>query len=175
MLGTKRLFGIVLSGAAFALNVPQVALAKTPTITAQTLIERAQIADLLTRYYYNLGHSSADSFAAFYADDAEMILGNQTFKGKEGIGKAYQGTADSPQRKAYAFNISISNPLITVDGNSAKAQIIFTEIIIDKQGDPPRVLVQGREYDTLAKVKGEWRFKRRQIMPGAQVPDGWTN
>lgn len=160
---------------AIAAALPPAAMARTPQVTAQTLIDRAQISDLLTRYYYNLGHSSADSFAAFYADDAEMILGNQTFKGKEGIEKAYRGTGDSPQRKAYAFNISISNPLITVDGNTAKAQIIFTEIIVDKQGDPPRVLVQGREYDTLVKVKGEWRFKRRQIMPGAQVPEGWTN
>jgi uncharacterized protein (TIGR02246 family) len=151
------------------------ARAQAPAVTAQALADRAEIADLITRYYYNLGHSSADAFAAFYADDAELVLGKQVFKGKEGIESAYKGTADSPQRKAYAFNITISNPLVTVRGDTATAQIIFTEFLTDKQGDPPRVIVQGREYDWLVKQNGKWRFKKRQIMPGAQSPEGWTN
>jgi hypothetical protein len=151
------------------------AQAQSGAITARTLIDRAEIEDLLTRYYYNLGHSSPDSFAASYADDAELVLGANSYKGKEGIERAYKsaGGTDSPQRRAFAFNVSISNPLIVVTGSTATAQLIFTEIIVDKQGDPPRVLVQGREYDWLVKAKGQWRIKKRQIMPGAQVPEGW--
>lgn len=152
-----------------------VARAQDGAITAQTLVDRAQIEDLLTRYYYNLGHGSPDSFSTFYADDAELILGPNRYKGKEGIEGAYKSAGqNSPGRKAFSFNVTLSNPLIIVHGDTATAQLIFTEIIIDTQGAAPRVLQQGREYDNFVKVNGQWRFKKRQILPGAQSPTGWT-
>ena len=137
-------------------------------VTAQTLVDRAQIEDLLTRYYYNLGHASADSFSAFYTSDAELVLGPNSYKGKDGIEGAYKAAgANAPGRKAFSFNVLLSNPLIVVHGSAATAQLIFTEIIIDTQGAAPRVLTQGREYDDLVKLNGQWRFKRRRILPGA--------
>jgi hypothetical protein len=174
MFHTIRAFAL---GAALSLlaAAPGLAQQQAPAITAQTLIDRAEITDLLTRYYYSLGKASADSFGAFYTEDAELVLGSSTFKGRAGIEGAYRGTGDSPQRRAYAFNILLSNPLITVRGDTATAQIIFTELLIEKQGEKPHVHTQGREYDTLVKVNGQWRFKRRQIMPGTQAPAGWTN
>lgn len=144
-------------------------------VTAQMLVDRAQIEDLLTRYYYNLGHASADSFSAFYASDAELVLGPNSYKGKDGIEGAYKAAgANAPGRKAFSFNVLLSNPLIVLHGGSATAQLIFTEIIIDTQGAAPRVLTQGREYDNLVKQNGQWRFKKRQITAGAQEPAGWT-
>src|SRR5689334_10549041 len=69
--------------------------AQESPITAQTLIDRAQIEDLLTRYYDNLGHGSADSFSSFYADDAELVLGKNSYKGKAGIAGAYQAAGQN--------------------------------------------------------------------------------
>jgi hypothetical protein len=173
--GRLRAFsGLLGAACALALVPAQPACAQAAKITAQTLIDRAEIDDLLTRYYYNLGHSSADSFAAFYADDAELILGKNSYKGKEGVEGAYKaaGAAPTPQRLSFAFNILLNNPLIVVTGNTATAKIVFTEIIIDKEGDAPRILTQGREFDHLVKVKGQWRFSKRQIMGAAQAwPD----
>src|SRR5580692_7291630 len=63
--------------------------------TAKTLVERAQIQDLITHYYYNFGKENPQSFPDFYADDAELILGNTHFKGKDGIAKAYARPANS--------------------------------------------------------------------------------
>ena len=162
-------------GAGLALALGAQAGAQGSRMTVQAVIDRAEIEDLLTRYYYNLGHGSADSFSAFYADDAELVLGPNGYKGKAGIESAYKSAGDAnPALKAFSFNVSLSNPLIVVHGDTATAQLIFTEVVIDTQGAAPRVLTQGREYDTLAKVKGQWRFKKRQIMPGAQKPAGWT-
>jgi len=147
-------------------------------VTAATLVDRANIEDLLSRYYYNLGHSSPDSLGMFYTDDAEMILGTTSYKGKAGIEGAYKGlaNADIPQRKSFSFNVLLSNPLVTVHGNTATARIIFTEVIIDKKGDAPRILVQGKEFDSLAKVKGQWRFTKREIRGAEQgPPDGWKD
>ncbi len=145
-------------------------------VTARTLVDRAQIQDLITRYYYNFGRDNSGSFANFYAEDAELILGSTHFKGRDGITKAYAGAEkNSPMRKAYAFNVTISNPLITVHGSAATAQLIFTEYLTGKRGDAPVIRTQGREYATFIKEHGQWRYKTRQIMSGAEAPAGWGN
>jgi len=150
------------------------ATAGAEEITAKTLVDRAQIQDLITRYYYNFGRENAESFTDFYADDAELILGNTHFKGKEGIAKAYtRGSAPSPMAKAYSFNVTISNPLIIVHGDTATSQLTFTEYLIDKQGEAPHITTQGREYATFTKVGGKWRYRTRQIKGGTEPPAGW--
>src|SRR3954447_11995532 len=58
-------------------------------VNAETLVDRLQIQDLITRYYNNFGRENAENFADFYADDAELILGERHFKGKNGIMEAY--------------------------------------------------------------------------------------
>ncbi len=142
-------------------------------ITAKTVVDRAQIQDLITRYYYNFGKEKPESFSDFYADDAELILGANHFKGKDGIAKAYGRGGSSPVAKAYAFTVTISNPLIVVHGNSATAKLIFTEFLTQKEGDPLRVTTQGREYASFVKVNGQWRYKTRQIKGGTAPPDDW--
>jgi hypothetical protein len=69
--------------------------------------------------------------------------------------------------------VTISNPLIVVHGSSATSQVIFTEFLIDKQGEAPRIRTQGREYATFVKVKCRWRYKTRQIKGGTEPPEGW--
>lgn len=143
-------------------------------MSTRALSDRAEIQDLITRYYYNFGNSDHESFTDFYADDAELILGDNHFKGKEGIAKAYeQAAAKGPAAKAYSFNVTISNPLIVVRGDNATAELIFTEFLMEKQGDAPRIRTQGREYATFVKVKGQWRYKTRQVKGGTQPPPGW--
>ncbi|MGH8220669.1 MAG: nuclear transport factor 2 family protein [Steroidobacteraceae bacterium] len=158
-----------------------VALASLATVQAQgttdnALRDRAQIQDLITRYYYNFGKSDPESFTDFYANDAELILGNTHYKGKDGIAKAYKragGGKNSPPAKPYSFNVTISNPLIVVHGNTATGELIFTEYLMEKQGDAPHIRTQGREYATFVKVHGHWRYKTRQIKGGTEPPEGW--
>jgi hypothetical protein len=152
--------------------------AQAQDVTAKTLVDRAQIQDLITHYYYNFGKEKPESFPDFYADDAELILGNTHFKGKDGIAKAYarpaNSSAPSPMQKAYSFNVTISNPLIVVHGDTATSALIFTEYLMQKQGDVPTIRTQGREYATFVKVNGKWRYKTRHIMGGNEPPDGWV-
>jgi hypothetical protein len=169
--------GIGALGIACCLALVAGPTARAQDITATTLVARAQIQDLVTRYYYNFGRETPESFTDFYADDAELILGTKHFAGKEGIAKAYQrpaasGSAPAPQ-KPYSFNVTIGNPLILVDGDTATSVVIFTEFLIDKQGEVPHIRTQGREYATFVKVKGKWRYKTRQIQGGNEPPEGW--
>ena len=162
-------------GLAASLVLAAIPAALAQGMTARELSDRAQIQDLITRYYYNFGNTNPESFSDFYADDAELILGATHYKGKDGIAKAYRlaGRAGGPPRKAYSFNVTISNPLIVVHRDAATSQLIFTEFLIEKQGDAPRVTTQGREYATFVKVHGQWRYKTRQIKGGTEPPEGW--
>ncbi len=162
-------------GGAWCLALAVNPVAHAQGITAKTLVDRAQIQDLITHYYYNFGKESPESFSDFYADDAELILGTTHFKGKDGIAKAYapRPGGGGPARNAYSFNVTISNPLIIVHGDTATSELIFTEFLMDKQGDAPRVTTQGREYATFVKTNGQWRYKTRQIQGGTKPPEGW--
>jgi hypothetical protein len=149
-------------------------------VTSKTVVDRLQIQDLITRYYNNFGRENAENFADFYAEGAELILGERHYKGKDGILEAYgrgpakEGQPPRPPRPArYSFIVTISNPLIVVNGNSASAELVFTEFEIEKQGEAPKVTVQGKEYARFTKVKGIWRYAIRQIKGGTEPPEGW--
>ena len=164
--GTLALGGILVLAA--------ITVASAQDMTARELSDRAQVQDLITRYYYNFGKPTRDHFADFYAEDAELILGDMHYKGRAGIIQAYERAgANSPVSKAYSFNITISNPLVVVHGQTATAELIFTEYLMDKPDDAPHIRTQGREYSTFVKVKGVWRYKTRQIKGGTEPPDGW--
>ena len=152
-------------------------VARAEEINAATLVDRLQIEDLITRYYNNFGRENAENFADFYADDAELILGDRHFKGRDGIMQAYgraPGQAPRPPPPpCYSFIVLIGNPLIVVHSQTATAQLVYTEYVIEKQGDPVKVITQGKEYGTFVKVDGRWRYKTRQIKGGTELPDGW--
>ena len=170
-------FGVLGTGCCLAITTGAAARAEDRPMTAQTLIDRAEIEDLITHYYYNFGRENAQSFADFYAEDAELILGTNSYKGREGIESAYgRGRANqdrpAPPRR-YSFNVTISNPLIVVHGDTATSQLIFTEYVIQNQGDPLQVTTQGREYATFVRTAAGWRYKTRQIKGGTEPPEGW--
>jgi hypothetical protein len=178
---------------AAALGLCLAALTGAPTahaqdkMTAQTLIDRQLILDQITRYYYNFGKAEKQSEISFYAEDGELILGTRHYKGHEGIKQAYNrapatpgagaapATAAAPPRERTAFNVTISNPLIIVRGDTATSQVIFTEYRQDKVGDPMKMTTQGKEYATWVKVKGQWLYKTRQIASGSNPPEGWKD
>jgi len=174
-IGMRRGTRLGAVGIALGLMLAQgpAASAQEAPMTARSVIDRAQIEDLLARYYWNFGGGS-ESFTSFYTSDAELVLGPKSYKGTAGIESAYSGVPkDAPQRKSYSFNVLMSNPLVVLHGDTATAQLVFTEIVIDKQGDPPRILTQGREFDHLARQKGQWRISKRQIMGAADKPADW--
>ncbi|MEO6340123.1 MAG: nuclear transport factor 2 family protein [Caulobacteraceae bacterium] len=172
----KKFFGTIGLVCAMSCCASSALAQATPEITTQTLIDRAKIEDMLTRYMTELGHSTIEAYVAFYTDDAELIMGGKSTKGRKAIFDSYtalRAAAGTLRADAYAFNTLLSNPLITVRGDRATVQLTFTEVITDTQKSAPRPLVQGREYDELARVKGQWLFKKRQVVSGRTVPVDW--
>ena len=169
-----RGMSVVASALVLALAPTSHAIAQGTPPTAQELSDRAAIQDLITSYYNNFGGDIESGLADYYAEDGEMILGGKSYKGIEAIKGAYAAVpADAPQRRSFALNILIGNMLVRVHGDTATARLVFTETTTEKQGEAPKLLTQGREFDNLVKLDGRWLISKRQIIGPKGVPEGW--
>ena len=139
----------------------------------QTLIDRQKVQDLITRYYYNFG-GTPESFANFYVENGELILIGQSFKGRKAIAKAYKDAGGEAPRN-FSFNSLISNLLITVKGDTARAKLVWTENVMQKERGEIQLRAQGREYSTFVKKDGKWMYLTRVIKGGTEPPDGWKD
>ena len=66
----------------------------------------------------------------------------------------------------------LSNPVIQVDGDSATASFIWTGIRNPDISEPPVFVEQGREFDRLEKIAGEWKFAHRVVIADSGLPEG---
>ncbi len=65
------------------------------------------------------------------------------------------------------MNVLVNNPRITVTGNTAHGEFIYTGIVAEAPNKAPVLHEQGREIDEFVKINGEWKIKRRQIINDA--------
>jgi len=151
------------------------------TVTVQSLIDRQLILDQITRYYYNFGKETKVPESSFYAEDGALILGTRRYEGRDGVQSAYgggarpapaAGEAPAAPRERIPFNMTVDNALIVVHGDTATSQVIYTEYRPEKKGDPVRMTVQGKEFATWVKVKGQWLYKARYVGL-SEPPAGW--
>jgi hypothetical protein len=141
--------------------------------TLETLVDRQKVQDLITSYYFNFG-GTPESFANFYVENGELYLPGRNFKGKEAIAEAYT-FPESEGPRNFSFNSIISNVLITVKGDTARAKLVWTENVMQEERGEILLRAQGREYSTFVKKDGKWMYLTRIIKGGTEPPDGWTD
>ena len=168
---TPRL--VMAVGAAVLLLTSLATPALAQQVTMETLLDRIQIEDLLTRYYYDLSQGKAHELSEYFTADAMLDVDGTIANGRDEIAKLYGG---SPSRKVDAAprpqnHMVLTNPVIEVRGNRAIARVIWTGVSNAGVGKPPTVTEQGREDSELIKVDGKWRIKRRYISSDSGLPD----
>lgn len=160
----------IIAGPLFALSLAGSAQAEPPRTTAATLVDRLQIEDLVTDYYAQLGGVKSPGFGDEYTEDGELVLGTRTVKGREEIKKMYAGLrSPDPSKARPRMNVLVSNPRITVTGNTAHGEFVYTGVVIVAPDKAPEVHEQGREIDEFVKVNGEWKIKKRTIINDANA------
>jgi hypothetical protein len=65
----------------------------------------------------------------------------------------------------------LTNPVISVEGDKATAEVIWTGVMNEGVGKPPALFEQGREYSELRKVRGRWLISKRCISSDSGTPD----
>ncbi len=149
--------------------------ASAQQVTMETLLDRIQIEDLLTRYYYDLSQSKAHELSEYFTEDALLDVDGTVARGRAEIAKLYQSPAPDPKQPKPAPNrrmhMLLTNPIITVKGNTATAHVIWTGVMNEGIGKLPQIVEQGREDTELVKQNGRWLIKRRYITADGRMPN----
>jgi hypothetical protein len=141
--------------------------------TQATLLDRMLIEELVIDYYSQLGGEKSANFGDEYMEDGELVLGARVVKGRAAIKALYAGIKPAdPGKPRVRMNVLVNNPRITVTGNIAHGEFIYTGVMVPDPAKAPEVHEQGREVDEFVKVKGEWKIKRRQIINDANAGFG---
>ncbi len=144
-------------------------------VTMETLLDRIQIEDILTRYYHDLSRSNAHELSEYFTEDALLDVDGTIAKGRAEIAKLYQSPAPDPKQPAPApgrrMHMLLTNPIITLNGNTASAHVIWTGVMNEGIGKLPQIVEQGREDTELVKQNGKWLIKRRYITADGRMPN----
>ena len=145
------------------------AVAEQPVTTLATLLDRAQIEDLLVDYYGHLGGGGGD-FGAFYVADGVLDVNGLIAQGRAPIEALYKKIAEGTPPRKGAFRMLLTNPRIVVNGDTATADVIWTGVNSETVSATPQFVEQGREHDELVKRNGHWYFKHRIITSDGGLP-----
>lgn len=147
---------------------------------AQAVLDRIAIEDMVVEYYAHLGGSDAGAFDDYFTEDAVFDVNGIVANGREEIEAIYAGMREEGENGETAtqsddggvFRMLLSNPVIHVDGDTATASFIWTGIRNTAIGEPPVFVEQGREFDRLRKIDGEWKFSHRVVIADSGLPEG---
>ena len=163
--------------AGLALLLAALALpAQAQQVTMETLLDRIQIEDLLTRYYYDLSQGNAHELSEYFTEDALLDVDGTVATGHEEIAALYGGprSRDEDTERAVPTrrgHMLLTNPVIEINGDIATAHVIWTGVMNEGVGKPPSLFEQGREDTELVKHDGKWLIKRRYISSDSGLPD----
>ena len=126
----------------------------------QQLIEKTAIERVIYDYSYHLDMNHPDQLAALFVEDCEVsyapnfgATGMAAYKRTlEGIGSYFTGT-------------SHHNSNIVVDFvNATEANVRSIVIALHRyRKERPDGYLYGQYFDTVVKVDGTWKFKRREL------------
>ena len=165
---------------AFALGAAVLSMSFGPAafaqqLTMENLLDRIQIEDLLTRYYYDLSQGESHALSDYFTEDALLDVDGTIARGHEEIAALYQrpeSEADSePSGPRPQNHMLLTNPVIEVNGDKATAHVIWTGVMNPGVGMPPQLYEQGREDTELVRRDGKWLISRRYISSDSGLPD----
>jgi hypothetical protein len=161
---SRLTFGrFMLASVAFALTASAApAFAEQPAATLATLLDKAQIQDMLVDYYGQLGSTSSE-FGDFYVADGVLDVNGLVAQGQKPIEELYRKVAEGSPHLPGTFRMLLTNVKIVVNGTTATADVIWTGINSATVKAAPQFIEQGREHDELVKRDGKWLFKNRVI------------
>jgi hypothetical protein len=166
---TTRPFLLLVSMTLVLAALPLPAAAEHPATTLQTLIDRAQIEDLLVDYYGQLG-TGGHGFSDFYVADGVLDVNGLVGQGQKGIEDLYKRAAEGTPSRPGTFRMLLTNTKIAVNGDTATADVLWTGVNSATVKSAPQLIEQGREHDELVKRDGRWYFKHRVITSDGGLP-----
>lgn len=118
-----------------------------------------EIQQLFVDYGHHLDAGAFDEYASLFAEDGEVLMGPLgRAKGPQAIRDLMAKTLEG--RVGQSLHI-ISSPQITLDGDHATSEVMWTVLRRNEKGRPV-VDAVGRHRDELVRERGRWRFRKRR-------------
>ena len=175
---TKHLRLAAIAASAFALSMTAApAIARPPSVTAEHMLDRMQIEEMIINYYQELGGGAHSNLSEYFTEDAIFIVNGKRYNGRKAIDDIYKelGSQASKLRQGKGHMLMTNLSVQFQDENTATARVIWTGVMNDNLKVPPRVFEQGREYDTLVKIDGTWFFKQRNIVSDSAMQNQYDD
>jgi hypothetical protein len=137
----------------------------------QLLIDRTAIEEIFVRYYSGLGSGDPGGFGGFFTEDPELDVNGIVCRSKEEITRLYADVAADKPNLTGTFRMLLTNLFIEIEGDEARAQMLWTQTLNDTVKGPPRLIEQGREFDLLVRRDGRWKIKKRVVIADSGLPD----
>jgi ketosteroid isomerase-like protein len=137
----------------------------------QVLLDRQGIEDLFVGYYSGLGGGQPDWFGQFFVEGAELDVNGLVARGRDEIADLYRRVAEDKPNLTGTFRMMLTNLRVEVNGDAAKAAMLWTQTLNESVKGPPRLIEQGREFDALVRQNGSWRIAKRVVIADSGLPD----
>jgi 3-phenylpropionate/cinnamic acid dioxygenase small subunit len=134
----------------------------TPEERIKRLEDTEDIRRLLLEYGRTLDDRDFAAYSGLFSDDGgEWAGGFGSFKGPAEIKAAMERTIGTAPNTQGNYHL-LSNFIVDVDGDTAKAWSRWSFVVPGETGDP-RLMVSGRYDDELVRENGRWKFQRRTV------------
>jgi hypothetical protein len=143
-------------------------------LTMETLLDRIQVEDFLTRYYYELSSGESRALSEYFTEDALLDVDGTIANGHEEIAALYSPPDRAEQaatQQSRRGHMLLTNPVIEINGDTAIAHVIWTGVMNEGVGQAPNLYEQGREDTELKKINGKWLISKRYISSDSGLPD----
>jgi ketosteroid isomerase-like protein len=138
--------------------------------------DRAEIANLSTRYMVAVDAGDIETVMAAWAEDGVLDWVRGVENGKTAIRKAMSGFAGAAVIGTIAANATsrprmhhhILNHVIDVNGNTAKTIAYWFALTNNTPQKDVQLLYFGHYEDELVKKDGRWLFKKRKVFNESQ-------
>jgi hypothetical protein len=142
---------------------------------AQRLLDRAEIAELVTRYVTGLDTLDAQMYAGVFAEDAVFELpGGVMHRGRAAIRKIVTDLQDSRARNQAAgtpspslYHVMSNTSIEVIDATNARHQS-YAQTVRAAEGGQFIVGFMGRYEDVLVKRDGRWYIQTRKLVSFVQ-------
>lgn len=123
--------------------------------------DRLEILDLAARYNHALDVWDAERWVDCFTEDGELNAGPQfTARGREDLSTFIDGLRE----RGWPAQHWTNSPIIEGDGDTATMRMYLLVLELeDEPGNGPEVGSLGCYEDELARVDGQWKFRRRVL------------
>lgn len=142
--------------------------------TVQTLLDRAEIQELVTRYVTALDTRDADLYAGVFTEDAVYELPGAVHRGRAAIRKIVTDLQESRARNDAAgkpspslYHAMFNHAIELVDATHARHQC-YAQTVRAAENGQFIVGFMGRYEDELVKRDGRWYIQSRKLVSFAQ-------